>query len=72
MFEQPNVARMQEIEGAACEHNALAVAFPLGASENQFILRNYTAQNRALSIHDNAWLQTHYSNMRAKMAGLKR
>ncbi len=72
LLEQANMARMQQIEGAPCEHHALAVAFPLAASENQFILRNYAAQILALPNHYDAWLQTHYSNMRSRMAGLKR
>ncbi len=64
LFDQANMAGMQQIEGAACEHHSLAVAFPLGASENQFILRNYATQISALPVHYGAWLQTHYSNMR--------
>jgi hypothetical protein len=72
LFDQANVAGVQQVESAAGEHDALAVAFPLDASENQFILRNYATQISALPIHYDAWLQTHHSNMRVKMAGAKR
>ncbi len=44
LFDQANVAGVQVIEDAAREHHSLAVAFPLGASENQFILRNHATQ----------------------------
>jgi hypothetical protein len=72
LFDQANVAGVQEIEDAAREHHSLAVAFPLGASENQFILRNHATQISALPVHYDAWSQTYHSNMRMKMAGAKR
>src|SRR5580700_488850 len=72
LLEQTNVTRMQQVESATREYNTLAVAFPLAASENQFILRNYAAQTFPLPTHYDAWLQTHHSNMRLRMAGPKR
>src|ERR1700745_1523873 len=67
LFDQTNVAGGQQVEGAAREHDALGVAFPLDASENQFILRNYATQISALLVHCGAWLQTYHSNMRSRM-----
>ena len=40
MFEQSDVAGMQQIEGAGDANDALSVAFPLATLENQLGLRN--------------------------------
>ncbi|HXP68247.1 MAG TPA: hypothetical protein VOA88_03095 [Candidatus Dormibacteraeota bacterium] len=72
LFDKANVPGVQQVESAAGEHDSLPVAFPLDASENQFILRNYATQISALPVHYDDWLQTHHSNMRVKMAGAKR
>jgi len=43
LLQQADVTRMQEIERTACEDDTPAVAFPVRATQNQFILRNHAA-----------------------------
>ena len=50
LFQQTNVAGMKQIEATSHEHDALAVAFPLAALENQLFLRDNLAQFPAPSV----------------------